>query len=157
MSDHPDETAAVSNAEGRTHREKHLTMKALTNEVQSKTKALQAEWRKTKQTLVELHRDPDDETTLNTSISRARYALESYNKAWLELKNIYAQDKTDSLKEDALETHNAFLENCNSANEAITHAMDHARSLALEVRSDTSRRSGRSRRSGQSSSSILSA
>ena len=69
MTDVPDETAVASDTQGRPQRDRHPTMKALVNEVKTKTKDLQAEWRKTEQALTNLRQSYDDEEALNANVS----------------------------------------------------------------------------------------
>ena len=157
MSDVSDEAVSADDTGGRPLREKRLTMKALENEIRLKTKDLRAEWRRNERALEKLQQVSEDDSALSTDINYARYALESYSEAWADLQNVYAQDKTDTLKADILKARNAFLENRNFANEVITQALNRACSSTFEVRSTVSRRSAQSGKSRRSSSSVLSA
>ena len=157
MSDVSDEAVSADDTGGRPLREKRLTMKALENEIRLKTKDLRAEWRRNERALEKLQQVSEDDSALSTDINYARYALESYSEAWADLQNVYAQDKTDTLKADILKANNAFLENRNFANEVITQALNRACSSTFEVRSTVSRRSAQSGKSRRSSSSVLSA
>ena len=149
---HVPDATSLPDSETRPQREKHPTFKALQNLIAIAKKELHQRWGETTLILKRLTEHTDDQTILLHDLTDARATLRSYNESWARLDQLYKEDRTDQLKEEACDTKMTFLENTTHANNVISQGTERLYQLAIETQSSLSRQTRSSQKSRASSS-----